>query len=142
MMNSASEKRVTLDGFDLVFKKTDDQKTFIHAIRSLKKFEMEHNRRGSDQNSGNSFEGSDGVDMGRHATKIDLEGEIVGDGAYEAISELRKRYLKGQPLELVSKLSLESGINKVMIEELNIASVKGSPYNFHYVLKLVEYVEP
>lgn len=141
-MDSASEKNVTLDGLDLTLKKTDDRKTLIYAMRSLRKFEMEHNRRGADQSSGNSFEGSGGEDMGRHATRIDMEGDIMGEGAHEAIGELRKRYLKGQPLELVSKLSLESGINKVMIEELTITSVKGSPFHFQYAMKLVEYVEP
>lgn len=142
MTDQAADNRVALDGLDLVFKKTDDQLTFIYSMRSLRRLEMEHNRRESDQNSGNSFEGNDGGDMGRHATKIDVEGDILGEGAYDTIGELRKKYLKGQPLELVSKLSLESGINKVMIEELSIASVKGSPYNFQYAMKLVEYVEP
>ena len=140
-MSSAAEKKVALDGLDLTLKKTDGRKTFILAMRSLKRLDMEHNRRTPDQNSGNSFEGSGGEDMGRHATRINVEGDILGEDAYDTIAELRKKYLKGQPLELVSKLSLESGINKVMIEELTIASVKRSPYHFQYAMKLVEYTE-
>ncbi len=142
-MDSAAEKNVRLDGLDLVLKKTDEAKTLIYSMRSLKRLDMEHNRRSAaDQSSGNSFEGSGGEDMGRHATRINVEGDIMGEGAHETIGDLRKKYLKGQPLELVSKLSLQSGINKVMIEELTITSVKGSPYHFQYAMKLVEYVEP
>ena len=140
-MDSAAEKRVTLDGLDLVLKKTDERRTLIYEMRSLKKLDTEHIRRTPDQNSGNSFEGSGGGDMGRLATRINVEGDFLGEGAHDAIGELRKKYLKGEPLELVSKLSLESKINKVMIEELTIASVKGSPYHFQYTMKLVEYVE-
>ena len=140
-MDSASDRKVTLDGLDLVLKKTDERNTLIYAMRVLKKLDMEHNRQTQDQSSGNSFEGSGGGDMGRHATRINVEGDFYGEGAHDAIGELRKKYLKGEPLELVSKLSLESKTNKVMIEELNISSVKGSPYHFQYVMKLVEYVE-
>jgi len=139
-MDSASEKKVTLDGLDLILKKTDGPKTFIQAIRSLRRLDMDHNRRVPDENTGNSFDGK-GKDMGRHATKITIEGDILGEGAHETIGELRKKYLKGKPVELVSKLSLEYGINKVIIEELSINSVKGRPYSFQYALRLVEYIE-
>lgn len=166
-MDSASEKSVTIGGLDLILKQTsddavkssgsawsldifdhspieqrpDDSNTFIYAIRSLRKFDMDHNRRSADQSSGNSFEGKEGQDMGRHASRINVEGDIMGVGAHETIGELRKKYLNGQPLELVSRLSLEFGINQVLIEELIITSVKGSPYRFQYSMKLVEYVE-
>jgi hypothetical protein len=139
-MSSASEKKVILDGLDLVLKKTDDREAVICSMRSLRKLEMEHNRR-TQGSSGNSFEGSGGGDMGRLATRINIEGDIFGEGAHDVVGDLRKKYLKGEPLELVSKLSLESKINKVMIEELSIASVKGSPFHFQYAIKLVEYVD-
>jgi hypothetical protein len=139
-MTSASEKRVTLGGLDLVLKTTDAGNTLIHAMRVLKKLDIERTRR-TPEGSGNSFEGSRGEDMGRHATRINVEGDFYGVGAHDAAGELRKRYLEGEPLEMVSKLSLESKINKVMIEELTIASAKGSPYHFQYTMKLVEYVD-
>lgn len=130
----------TLDKLDLVFKKTDDQRTLIHSMRVLRKLEMEHNRRLPDkEGGGNSFQGA-GKDMGRHAARIVVEGDIMGEGAQDTIGELRKKYLKGEPLEFVSQVTLESGINKVMIEELAISSVKGSPHHFQYGLRLVEYV--
>ena len=80
--------------------------------------------------------------MGRHATRISVEGEIMGEDSHDIIGELRKRHLKkDQPLELISQLSLNSKVNKVIIEELTIKSVKGNPYRFQYSMKLVEYAD-
>ena len=137
-MNIASENMVTLDGLDLLLKKTDGQNIF--AMRSLKRLDMEHKRRKPGQHTGNSFE-RNGKDMGRHAGRIIVEGDIMGEGANDTIGELRKKYINGKPVEFVSKMSLEYGINKVIIEELNINSVKGRPYQFKYTLQLVEYIE-
>lgn len=136
-----SETMVTLDGFDLVFKKTDTSRTVIQAMRSLRRLDLDKKRKLPDQNAGNSFEGT-GKDMGRNASRVIVEGDILGEGAHETVGELRKKYLKGEPLEFVSKSSLESDINKVLIEELDINSVKARPYHFQYRLLLVEYVEP
>jgi hypothetical protein len=142
LMARLAQTTAKLDGLELVFKKTDAQKTVISVMRSLSKLEMEHNRRSADdQNAGNSFKGT-GSDMGRHATRIIVDGEIMGEGAQDTIGELRKKYLKGEPLEFISKITLESGINKVMIEELSINSVKGSAHRFQYGLRLIEYVGP
>jgi hypothetical protein len=129
---------VTLGGLDLLLKKTDGQNIF--AMRSLKRLDMEHKRRTPNQHSKNTFQ-RNGKDMGRHASRIIVEGDIMGEGAHETIGELRKKYISGKPVEFVSKLSLEYGVNKVMIEELNINSVKGRPYHFQYGLHLVEYIE-
>jgi len=139
-MEPASEIVVTLDGLDLVYKKTDVSRTFILAMRSLRRLDLDQKRKLPDQNAGNSFEGT-GKDMGRNASRVIVEGDILGEGTQETIGELRKKYLKGEPLDFVSKLSLESGINNVLIEELDIGSVKGRPYHFQYGMMLVEYVE-
>jgi hypothetical protein len=141
MFEPASDVTVTLDGLDLVYKKTDAARTFILAMRSLKKLDLEKKRNLPNQNSKNSFEET-GKDMGRNASRILIEGDILGEGAHETIGELRTKYLKGDPLDFVSKSSLESGINKVLIEELDINSVKGRPFHFQYRLLLVEYIEP
>jgi len=132
---------VTLDGLDLVFKKTDASKSVILAMRALRKLDLQKKRKLPDPNSKNSFVGT-GKDMGRSASRVDVEGDVLGEGSHETIGELRSKYLKGEPLEFVSKVTLESDINKVMIEELEINSVKGRPFHFQYRLLLVEYVEP
>src|SRR5919108_3830320 len=100
-MKLASENMVTLDGLDLLLKKTDGQNIF--AIRSLKRLDMEHKRRNPGQHGINSFQ-KNGKDMGRHASKIIVEGDIMGEGAHETIGDLRKMYIKGEPVEFVSKL--------------------------------------
>jgi hypothetical protein len=137
-MDIDSQSPVTLDGLDLLLKRTDGKNILI--MRSLKRLDMEHKRRNPDQHAKNSFE-RNGKDMGRHASKIIIEGDIMGERAHETTGELRKKYINGKPVEFVSKLSLEYGINKVMIEELNINSVKGRPYHFQYGMHLVEYIE-
>ena len=138
MMNIDSQSPVTLDGLDLLLKRTDGKNILV--MRSLKQLDMEHQRRKPDQQAKNSFQ-KDEKDMGRHASKIIVEGDIMGEKAHETIGDLRKMYIKGEPVEFVSKLSLEYGVNKVVIEELNINSVKGRPYHFQYGMHLVEYIE-
>lgn len=140
-MDSISPIRVTLDGMDLVLKKPSDNKTIISELRCVSKLEAERNRKKPDQESDNSFQGSEGEDMGRDAARVDLEGEIMGEHAEDAIGQLREKHLKGLPLELVSSVSLSSSIRMVMIEELTIASVKGTPHRYQYSLKLVEYTD-
>jgi hypothetical protein len=137
-MDIDSQSPVTLDGLDLLLKRTDGKNILV--MRSLKRLDMEHKRKNPDQDAKNSFQ-RNAKDMGRHASRIIVEGDIMGEKAHETAGELRKRYINGKPVEFVSKLSLEYGINKVMIEELNINSVKGRPYNFQYGLHLVEYTE-
>jgi hypothetical protein len=137
-MKIASENLVTIDGLDLLLRRDDGKNILV--LRSLKRLDMEHERKNPRQQARNSFQ-KDGKDMGRHASKLIVEGDIMGEKAHETIGDLRKMYIKGEPVEFVSKLSLEYGVNKVMIEELNINSVKGRPYHFQYSLRLVEYVE-
>jgi hypothetical protein len=137
-MNIASENLVTLDGLDLLLKRTDGNNILV--MRSLKRLDMEHKRKNPHQQAKNSFQ-KDGKDMGRQASKIIVEGDIMGEKSHETIGDLRKKYINGKPVEFVSKLSLEYGINKVMIEELDINSVKDRPYHFHYTLQLVEFID-
>jgi hypothetical protein len=137
-MKIASENLVTIDGLDLLLRRDDGKNILV--LRSLKRLDMEHERKNPRQEARYSFQ-KDGKDMGRHASKLIVEGDIMGEKAHETIGDLRKMYIKGEPVEFVSKLSLEYGVNKVMIEELNIDSVKGRPYHFQYALRLVEYIE-
>jgi hypothetical protein len=141
MVEQGSVDAVVLDGLDLVFKKTDPGKSLILALRALRKLEIDKKRKLADRNARNSFENT-GKDMGRRATRVMIEGDVLGEGAHKTVLELRQKHLKGHALEFVSKPSLESGINKVLIEELDANSVKGRPFHFQYRLLLVEYVEP
>jgi hypothetical protein len=79
--------------------------------------------------------------MGRKSTRIAVEGDIIGEGARETARDLRSKFLKHEPLEFVSKVSLQAGINRVLIEELSLTSVKARPNHFQYSMVLVEYVE-
>jgi hypothetical protein len=82
------------------------------------------------------------MDKGGSAAKIAIEGEFVGEGAVQGITELRKKYKEGEPLEFVSDLAASAGINKVLLEELHIEGLSGLQSHFRYHLLLRQYTPP
>ncbi|MGA8405003.1 MAG: hypothetical protein WB664_09320, partial [Nitrososphaeraceae archaeon] len=57
------------------------------------------------------------------------------------MSSLRIKYKKGEPINLVSDITLLSSINKVMIEELRIQMSSSVQLSYEYQVILREYVE-
>ena len=57
------------------------------------------------------------------------------------MSSLRTKYKKGEPINLVSDITLLSSINKVMIEELRIQMSSSGQLSYEYQMILREYVE-
>ena len=82
-------------------------------------------------------------DQGKASARLLIEGRFVGDDAMTGMSSLRTKYKKGEPINLVSDITLLSSINKVMIEELRIqmsSSVQLS-YEYQLILQHVETVK-
>ena len=80
-------------------------------------------------------------DQGKASARLLIEGRFVGDDAMTGMSSLRTKYKKGEPINLVSDITLLSSINKVMIEELRIQMSSSVQLSYEYQLILREYVE-
>ena len=80
-------------------------------------------------------------DQGKASARLLIEGRFVGEDAMSGMSSLRTKYKKGEPINLVSDITLLSSINKVMIEELRIQMSSSVQLSYEYQLILREYVE-
>jgi hypothetical protein len=80
-------------------------------------------------------------DQGKSSARLLIEGRFVGDDAMSGMSSLRTKYKKGEPIDLVSDITLLSSINKVMIEELRIQMTSSVQLSYEYQMILREYVE-
>jgi hypothetical protein len=80
-------------------------------------------------------------DHGRISARIMIEGQFMGEESTQGMSTLRRKYKLGEPVSLVSDLTLLSGINKVMIEDLQIQISTSVQMSYDYQMILREYVE-
>jgi hypothetical protein len=82
-------------------------------------------------------------DMGRAALAVEISGSLTGDEARDDfLKALREKYLAGEPVDFVADIVKESKLEKVLIEELELAEVAGSTDAFRYRIVLREYTEP
>jgi hypothetical protein len=81
-------------------------------------------------------------DMGRSPVRIDFDGLVYGKDAKEVLKELRARFKAGKPMSFTSDLTAVTDITQVIIENLDIFDVSGSPQNYKYRIKLREYIPP
>jgi len=81
-------------------------------------------------------------DMGRSPVRIDFDGLVYGKDAKEVLKELRARFKAGKPMPFTSDLTAVTDITQVIIENLDIFDVSGSPQNYKYRIKLREYIPP
>ena len=80
-------------------------------------------------------------DQGKASARLLIEGRFVGEDAMNGMSSLRTKYKKGEPINLVSDITLLASINKVMIEELRIQMSSSVQLSYEYQMILREYVE-
>ena len=80
-------------------------------------------------------------DHGRISARIMIEGQFMGEESTKGMSTLRRKYKLGEPVSLVSDLTLLSGVNKVMIEDLQIQISTSVQMSYDYQMILREYVE-
>jgi hypothetical protein len=129
-----------IDDLDLSKRFGEDDQETISEIRSIRRISVLDKRKLA-QSRVSSTHGSIFRDLGRNCMRILVEGEFVGSGAREGISQLRSKYKMGEGLEFVSDLSIISNISKVLIERLNIRGLAGVPNYYSYQMVLRECVE-
>jgi hypothetical protein len=130
-----------LDDLELVVRKADDSKGTVFEIRSVEKLSLLSERNLASNKTLSAYGGTL-ADKGGNAVRIEISGKFVGQGALQGITELRKKYKEGKPIEILSDLALLAGINKVVMEELHIEGTSGLQGVFDYSMVLRQYVPP
>jgi hypothetical protein len=88
--------------------------------------------------AGNYFQ-----DMGTLANTILISGSKTGDDNRSAfLNGIREIFNKGEAVTFVADINEAADIAQVIIEDLKIAEIGGSPSSFRYLLKLRKYIKP
>src|SRR4029079_2401539 len=132
---------IKLDNFDLSIFKGEISLGMRSEIRSIKKMATINKRR-IVKHSASGLYGTIVEDAGRNATRILIQGQFIGQDALDGITTLRAKYRKGEPVNLISDVSLLSNIDKVMIDELRIHNVSTVQIAYGYEMILREFIEP
>ncbi len=82
-------------------------------------------------------------DMGRGALAIEITGSLATDDARDQfLTDIRAKFLAGEPVDFVADIAKESELERVLIEELRMEEESGDADMFRYRIVLREYTEP
>jgi hypothetical protein len=82
-------------------------------------------------------------DLGTAPIAITICGTKQGDEARDAFLEgIRALYNRGEPTTFVADINTATDLTEVVIEDLQVAEIGGSPDSFRYRIKLRQYIEP
>jgi len=80
--------------------------------------------------------------MGREPVQISFDGIIYGEEAKDTLKGIRDKFKAGNPVPFRSDLTGIAEVSQVLIEDLQVLDISGSPKNFKYRIKLREYIQP
>jgi hypothetical protein len=82
-------------------------------------------------------------DMGTVPNTIVIVGSKRGDEARDTFLEgIRAIFNAGEPTTFVADINTATDLTDVVIEDLQVAEIGGSPDTFRYMIRLRKYVEP
>lgn len=89
------------------------------------------------------LDGSYFQDMGTTPNTIVIAGTKHGDEARDTFLEgIRELFNQGEQTTFVADINTATDITEVVIEDLEVAEVGGSPDSFRYMITLRKYIEP
>ncbi|HEX8651032.1 MAG TPA: OmpA family protein [Pyrinomonadaceae bacterium] len=80
--------------------------------------------------------------QGRRASRLTLEGVMVGPEAGEQLETLRDKFRSAAPVSFVADIATATQVGEVLIEELSTRELAGNPERFAYALTLRERLPP
>jgi hypothetical protein len=82
-------------------------------------------------------------DLGAASLNVEIRGSLQGDEARDAFLEsLRKSFRAGDPVTFSADITNAASLDRVLIDELELAEVNQAAGSFRYRIVLREYVEP
>lgn len=111
----------------------------LDGIRVIESFE----RRALAEHRVPGLAGSYLQDMGTEANRIVIAGSKTGDEDRDKFLEgIRDLFNKGEAVTFTADINTATELTDVLIEDLQVAEVSGSPDSFRYLITLRKYVEP
>src|SRR5687767_5726604 len=95
-----------------------------------------------EQNSILEQEGDFLQDLGRRSVRVELSGVLTSGDAADGLKKLRDKFQAAEAVSFVSDISTATAVDKVLIGELNVEEVAGTPERFEYAISLLEFVPP
>ncbi|HEV2881014.1 MAG TPA: OmpA family protein [Pyrinomonadaceae bacterium] len=80
--------------------------------------------------------------LGRRATSVTLNGVMTGTEAAEDLKTLREKFRAAEPVSFVADIATATKVDQVLIEEMGVRELAGTPERFEYALTLRELVTP
>jgi hypothetical protein len=82
-------------------------------------------------------------DLGTDPNRVVVAGTHHGDDARDAfLTGVRELFDSGQPTSFTADINTATDLVDVVVEDLQVAEVAGSPSSFRYVLTLRQFVKP
>ncbi len=79
--------------------------------------------------------------IGRRAARFRLTGVLTASPISDRLTELRTKFMNAQPVPFVSDISAATLVDEVLIEEMTVRELAGSPDRLEYHFVLREYTE-
>ncbi|MHB1289482.1 hypothetical protein [Georgenia sp.] len=80
--------------------------------------------------------------LGRAPTGVTVRGVASDPAALDVVDRLKADLRTGQPVAFVADITDGTGIEQVLVDDLQVRQLAGRPDAYAYVLTLREYVEP
>jgi len=87
-------------------------------------------------------DGSHLQNLGRNPTRVALWGVATGPDATDVVEKLEAKFRAGASMDFVADITTDTGIEKVVIDDLQLQDVEGVPERRAYVLTLRQFIEP
>lgn len=88
------------------------------------------------------LEGNVVQNLGRASTQLQVEGIFYGATAKDDLAALRNLYKNREPVDFLAEMVGAAYFSQVVITRFEVFEAAGSPDEFSYVLRIMEYVEP
>jgi hypothetical protein len=88
------------------------------------------------------MEGSAFQDLGRAATRVQINGVLFGTDARSDLEKLRTKFKAAEAVSFAADITTATEIVDVLIEDLQVVEVAGRPNTFNYSLVLRESPPP
>jgi hypothetical protein len=80
--------------------------------------------------------------LGRAPTTVKLSGVATDPKALELVETLKKDLRTGNAVPFVADITTDCAIDTVLIDDLQLRQLAGTPDRYAYVVTLREYIEP
>jgi hypothetical protein len=80
--------------------------------------------------------------LGRRATRIELTGVLLGTDVRKSLNDVRAKFRAAEPVTFVADIATATRVGQVLIEDLGVRELAGTPERYEYALGLREFIPP